>query len=533
MDSVEPSPDSLTQSSPTPDDSESPRLDFLAPYRNEIRDVVKPLADGIRSDVNRHPGERFRAVLGELERLVNAGEWPVNPREEYIDLVNRCRNEPESVTDRELAQAFGLLTRETRTDMLGAMYQLLGQTAEEFFQQYFTPPNVADAVSRTGEITRGRFTPPTPSVENVSGQAGLDMFSSPPAASSVTDSENPSDTSTVVFDPTCGSGRLLLAANRHSDNVVSLGWELETTAAQMAGLTLALVGCPGWVVGGDALALEARTVYRIAPDTNQPLQGFRNVSGSQGTTLPQSAAEMTVDDGGEAGESPLELLETPCAGEDACLEELAGLLRRGVDQVVGNPPFDTESLASDDFVAGFDTVRKTPRDPKSTLRGSQKQEWLFLELALRVTRSSGAVTMVVPKSMLSAPSEKKERQWLLDVAYYEAAVSLLPATFAPETTAGTSIVSFVPRAHDEVGLNLDYPIFMAVADSVGIETDGTVKQFVHDGEPVTVDVEALPACYTAHHWLGRDQVKLPDDDLYAVSREHTQMREENSAYSSR
>lgn len=267
-------------------------MPYLAPYRHELRDVVKPLADAITATRTHSTGRRFDSVLDEIEELLQAGTIPSeNAEKEYVSVVTACRENPREVSDGELARAVAAVTVATKTDILGALYQLIGRTAEDYFNQYFTPPNAADALRGIGESTRGHFEPPEPTVENVSGQSALGMFGGETSDSARTDGgaiDDPNDGTTIFFDPACGSGRLLLAAGRGTENAVCLGWDIERTAARMTALTLGLVGIPGWVVGGDALTMGMREIYRIGADSENTPQYFRSYQPEDAPEMPKS-----------------------------------------------------------------------------------------------------------------------------------------------------------------------------------------------------------------------------------------------------
>lgn len=511
-------------------------MPYLAPYRHELRDVVKPLADAITATRTHSTGRRFDNVLDEIEELLQADTIPrENAEEEYVSVVAACRENPREVSDEELARAVAAVTAATKTDILGALYQLIGRTAEDYFNQYFTPPNAADALRGIGESTRGHFEPPEPTVENVSGQSALGMFGGETSDSARTDGgaiDDPSDGTTVFFDPACGSGRLLLAAGRGTENAVCLGWDIERTAARMTALTLGFVGIPGWVVGGDALTMGMREIYRIGADSENTPQYFRSYQ-------PEDAPEMPKSRDHESGENtecsafdPREALSSPADSVEDCFTEIECVLRRGVDQTVGNPPFDKCDLSENGTgplsLSRFDTAHRTIGDHDTKTKGSQRYEWLFLEHALNYTLPSGAVSLIIPTSMLGNPTEQAERQWLMGQAYLDASIELPPATFAPETTTGTSIIAFVPRQADAEDLDVDYQIFMAVAEAVGQNEDGTRLSYTDDAGTIALDTESLPRYYRGHGWLGRDTITQPDDDLYAVLKNHRDMRQESS-----
>ncbi|WP_155120802.1 N-6 DNA methylase [Haloarcula sp. K1] len=512
-------------------------MPYLAPYRHELRDIVKPLAEVITGTQTLSTERRFDSVLDEIEKLLQTGNIPKGTtEEEYTTVVAACRENPHEVSDEEIARAIAAVTAATKTDILGALYQLTGRTAEDDFNQYFTPPNVADALHRVGETTRDYFETPEPTVENVSGQSALGMFAREETKSARTDGgqvDSHNTEATVLFDPACGSGRLLLAAARGTENAVCLGWDIERTAARMTALTLSLVGIPGWVIGGNALTMGIREIYRIGADDETTPQCFRSIRPEEAPEMPKTQGYNSDAKTDNTAFIPHEELSYPANNVDDCFTEIERVLRHGVDQTVVNPPFDkcdlNENAIGPLSLSRFDTAHRTVGDHDTKIKSSQRYEWLILENALSYTLPSGAVSLITPTSMLGNPTEKGERQWLMHQAYLDASIELPPATFAPETTTGTSIITFVPRQTDTEDLNVDYQIFMSIAEEVGQNKDGTRLSYTDDAGTITLDTESLPRYYRGHRWLGHDTITLPDDDLYAVLKNHRDMRKKEPA----
>jgi hypothetical protein len=508
---------------------------YLPPYRHELRGMVKPFVDALTARYERSVHKRFESTMDEIEKLLVDGDVPrENVESIYLSTIEKCRDDASEVTDEELAEAIAAVTVATGTDVLGILYQHTGRTAEEYFDQYFTPPNAATALAAAGDTTRTHFEPPSPDVENVSGETTLAMFSGDDSTgeeSSVAADGGSATTSesTVYFDPACGSGRLLLAAaRRSSDPPVVLGWDLDRDAARMTALTLALNEIPGWVVGGDAIHMAPREVYRITPAADTPLHCFRSFSPEDAPSIIPSRPDDPRD------YAPRPALESGQDSVDAVIEEINRTLERGIDQTVANPPFSSRDLEDEAPVENrshtdYEAARNPVGAATDTLRSSQGFEWLFTELGLEYTHSEGAVSLIVPTSMLANPSDSDEREWLLDVAYYEAGFELPPETFAPETTTGTSIISLVPKEPDDVGLEINHDIFMAVVEAVGHDNQATRKQLTKEGEPAETDTEELPEFYKTHRWRGIDTIGIPDDDLVPAIREHREMRTEEAA----
>lgn len=504
-------------------------MPYLPPYRHELRGIVKPFVDTLSARPDRPIHKRFRSVMDELENIIRGDPIDDSAKNAYLEVVEQCRSNPETVTDEEIAKGIAAVTVATETDILGILYQHTGRTEEDYFNQYFTPPNVATGLATIGRTSRQHFEPPTPSVENVSGKTTLGMFGSDETSGKDTTltpdggvtSEAPT---TVFFDPACGSGRLLLAAARSCPGKpVVLGWDLDRDAARMTAITLALNNIPGWVVGGNAIHMAVREVYRIAPAAETPFQCFK-------TFQPENVPPI-ISNRSNKSESyqPHSALSEPATDVEQAINEINQVLERGIDQTVTNPPFASCDLKKEPPVENrsvnqYATAHQPVSEEDGSLRSSQKYEWLFIELALEFTRSDGNAALIIPTSMLGNPSEKEERKWMLDHAFYEAGFELPPETFAPETTTGTSIVSIIPKPSESTGVDLDYQIFMVMVENVGHDNQASRKKLVQDGEPVTEKPSDLPAHYRAHSWLEIESVPLPDDELIPAVDRHRKMR---------
>lgn len=73
----------------------------------------------------------------------------------------------------------------------------------------------------------------------------------------------------TLHDPACGSGRTLLAsvavAGPLSRARIYTGMDVDGRCAKMCAINLALHGLTGWVVHGNALSLELKAGYLVAP----------------------------------------------------------------------------------------------------------------------------------------------------------------------------------------------------------------------------------------------------------------------------
>jgi len=113
-------------------------------------------------------------------------------------------------------------------DFFGSMYEAIISTHKsQAMGQFFTPVSVVDMMVRMNNIQKN----------------------------------------TLVNDPTCGSGRMLIAAHVHSGGCYVFGQDLDLMCCKMTALNMAFHGCNGEVVWQNSLDLnDYRKGWRIKPN---------------------------------------------------------------------------------------------------------------------------------------------------------------------------------------------------------------------------------------------------------------------------
>ncbi|MBB6497785.1 N-6 DNA methylase [Methanococcus maripaludis] len=66
-----------------------------------------------------------------------------------------------------------------------------------------------------------------------------------------------------MFDPACGSGRMLLAAAKVNPDRIFVGQDIDFRCVKMTAINLALNGLNGYVIRGNSLSNDYDLVYRI------------------------------------------------------------------------------------------------------------------------------------------------------------------------------------------------------------------------------------------------------------------------------
>jgi len=145
--------------------------------------------------------------------------------DEYLAMVERHKEGAKRNRGIDLMpQMFAKLTNimeDTRDDILGDLYQ--GAITYGEAGQYMTPMPIAQLMAR------------------LTGDRGV-----------------------TVYDPCCGSGRMLLAAaneNRARLLRVFIGQDVDLRCVKMTTLNLALHNLTGYVIWGNTLAVESKRVY--------------------------------------------------------------------------------------------------------------------------------------------------------------------------------------------------------------------------------------------------------------------------------
>ena len=162
------------------------------------------------------------------------------------------------------------------------------------------------------------------------------------------------------------------------------------------------------------------------------------------------------------------------------------------DVIVSNPPFgakipidDEEILSQYDLAAVWDqdengdwTIR-LDKHGNRVLQKSQPPEILFIERALQLLKpGAGRMAMVIPNGILNNPGNAYIRSWILKKAQVLAVVDMQRDLFQPNNDTQTSMVLMRRLSTEEESTaeaeGLDYPIFMAVAETIGHDKRGNV-----------------------------------------------------------
>lgn len=168
-------------------------------------------------------------------------------------------------------------------------------------------------------------------------------------------------------------------------------------------------------------------------------------------------------------------------------ESIAEYFRREVqegifDIIATNPPFGTKiKIDSERTLSQYELARRWVYDEARelwmatpTLQAGVAPEILFIERCVRLLKpGTGRMCMVIPDGILGNPDDEYIRVWLLRHCQVLALVDMPVELFLPKTGVQTHLAFFRRKSTDEMnqeslsGKPMDYPIFMAVAKSIG------------------------------------------------------------------
>lgn len=233
-------------------------------------------------------------------------------------------------------------------------------------------------------------------------------------------------------------------------------------------------------------------------------------------------------------------------GNDQALENIP---LGSVDVVMTNPPFGTDIKITDTAILDQfrrDGVAQAWRhDPETgqlvltdTVVSAVAPEQLFIQRAIEWVKPGGRVGIVLPNGILSNPGagDRAIREWILHHCWVLASVELPVETFIVD--AGVNILTtllFLKKKteHERMAETLrgpvDYPVFMAVAEKVGVDRRGNpVYERQPDGEIVVRPEEERESIRIRGKEVVRTltrKVKVDDNDLPKIAHAYWAFRQ--------
>ncbi len=290
-----------------------------------------------------------------------------------------------------------------------------------------------------------------------------------------------------VMDPACGTGGFLITAMNHALDHIRVEHERD------------------WRVPGRPAEAEREELYRARQEYLS-----RCVFGADLNPSLVRAAKMNMvmNNDGAGGLWQANSLGNPHTWTRPHAE---GVPLGSMDVVVTNPPFgtnipidDREILVQFDLAAAWDQnaagrwVMRRDANGSPVLQKSQPPEILFIERVVQLLRPGGRAGIVLPNGILNNPALAYVRQWIRDNAQILAVVDMARELFQPKNDTQTSMLFLRRLTKEDRALagkgELEYPVFMAVAEKVGQDKRGNIiYRRDEKGEDVLVThVETIP-----------------------------------------
>lgn len=175
-----------------------------------------------------------------------------------------------------------------------------------------------------------------------------------------------------------------------------------------------------------------------------------------------------------------------------------------VDVLMTNPPFGSDIPITDPEVLKMyegGLAQNWRKNEGEWVRGSGSYnavapEVLFIQRSVDWLREGGRMGIVLPNGILGNPGDEPIRRWILDHCWVLASVELPVEGFIVEANVNilTSLLFLKKKTTEErkaesIAGPVDYPVFMAVAEKVGVDRRGnTLYKRSPDGEIILHEV---------------------------------------------
>ena len=176
----------------------------------------------------------------------------------------------------------------------------------------------------------------------------------------------------------------------------------------------------------------------------------------------------------------------------ACLNAKFGLWTNGDERYCILSQYELAAVWDSDEKGNL-SIRKD-KNGEVVLQTNQPPEILFIERCVQLLKpGTGKMAMVIPNGILNNPSLEYVRSWLLTNTQLIAVVDMQRDLFQPENDTQTSMVLIRRFSKEEKVLaesgNIDYPVFMAVAEKIGHDKRGaTIYKRDAEGNEILSDV---------------------------------------------
>lgn len=319
----------------------------------------------------------------------------------------------------------------------------------------------------------------------------------------------------LLLDPACGTGGFLITAMNHA---------LQTLEEKEREL---------WADSDKPTLAEQQELFR---KRSEYLSGCVNGLDLNPALVRAAKMNMVMNNDGEGGLFQVNSLANPHTWNP----EAARRIPLGsIDVLFTNPPFGANILIDDENIleqyelatvwdAQSDGSWKMRTDAvgRRILQKSQPPEILFIERCVQLlVEGTGRMAMVIPNGILNNPALGYVRSWMLRNTQIVAVVDMARELFQPKNDTQTSMILIRRLSAEERAAveQLEYPVFMAVAERVGKDKRGNVVyRQTPSGEDVIVRTtervrEIDPITGSASMVEVETKDRVVDDELPAVA----------------
>jgi type I restriction enzyme M protein len=218
-----------------------------------------------------------------------------------------------------------------------------------------------------------------------------------------------------------------------------------------------------------------------------------------------------------------------------------------IDVLMTNPPFGSDiPVTEKQILDQYEFARAWEKDEEGRWRHVNdpfKRQWksnvapevLFIERCLKWLKPGGRMGIVLPNGILGNPGDEYIRQWILKNAWVLASIDLPIEAFVVEANVNilTSLLFLKKKTDEEIraevlGETEEYPVFMAVAEKVGVDRRGnTLYKRGPDGEELIKVIEEprqVPVDGRMVTRIRYRRVKELDDDLPIIAEKYREFR---------
>jgi type I restriction enzyme M protein len=232
------------------------------------------------------------------------------------------------------------------------------------------------------------------------------------------------------------------------------------------------------------------------------------------------------------------------------LDDLANAKREiqlgTIDIVMTNPPFGSDIPITDaNILRNYELAHAWERDGDGgfrntgVLKNSVSPEILFIERCLKwIKPGTGRMGIVLPDGILGNPATEYIRWWIMREAQVLASVDLPVEAFIAEANVNilTSLIFLRRKSEEEkraeaLGNLEEYPVFMAVADRVGLDRRGNkMYKRTPDGEEIVEPRRHVERIRIGGKSVERTLIrseKIEDDDLPIIAARYLEFLQEH------